>query len=156
MPQLHHLNQLSALFVLRVTRDSCELINLLPSSMIELESREENQRTRRKTLEASTSEYPSWSTRAEDWTHNPLTPKRWEANVLPQHHPCFPTGCLLVWILWLLFKVTLKYFSLLVMYTLYMYSHTFGTRFSLPNVHILVWNFRNCQKYVQIWHKVVS
>jgi hypothetical protein len=28
----------------------------------------------------------TWSTRAEDRTHNPLGPQWWEASVLPQHH----------------------------------------------------------------------
>jgi hypothetical protein len=29
----------------------------------------------------------TWSTRAEDQTHNPLGPQRWEASVLLQYHP---------------------------------------------------------------------
>jgi hypothetical protein len=32
----------------------------------------------------------TWSTRAEDQTHNPLGPQQWEASVLPQLHPCHP------------------------------------------------------------------
>jgi hypothetical protein len=37
---------------------------------------------------------------------------------------------------------------------LLMYSHTgtFGKRFCLPNVHIPVWNFGNCQFLSKLWH----
>jgi hypothetical protein len=94
----------------RHARDSCELINLWPSSMIELEfrnvdflRREENRRTLRKTLEArerinnklNSHEVPHWDHSGErrenyrNTTHAPLIPKhflRWHLHVygIPQ------------------------------------------------------------------------